>query len=250
MRKRLVVLLALGVSFAAFAQESAPAIDENAPWVVALTKRHDDLIASNGPGTNAALRTKLLAMRDEDQAAPERGLTKVAPEDVEKMQAAANLHATDTRLTAELKAIVLKHGWPTIALVGFDASNAAMLVLTHSPDHAWQRSLLPKLEELAKASKIDGSALALVVDKELVSEGKQQRYGTQFKFQDGAMMMYAVEDPDGLDKRREAALLMPMDVYKKMLSEMYHLPASNMIVRATPPADAPAPAPAKKKTKH
>ena len=240
--RKILVLLLFGFATVAFAQEAAPAAETPA-WMTTLANRRAELSAQNGPGTNKELAIVLLAMQADDQKA--RGFVDGAPVDKDKMVVAPDLAAIDRRLTAQLKAIVLKNGWPTIHLVGMEASNAAMLVLTHSADHAWQRSLLPKLEALAAAGKIDGSALALVVDKELVSEGKLQRYGTQFKFQDGAMMMYAVEDPDGLDKRREAALLMPMDVYRKMLSDMYHLPASEMIVRATPVDAAPA-TPAKK----
>ena len=35
--------------------------------------------------------------------------------------------------------------------------------------------------------------MAMVIDKELVAEGRLQRYGTQFKAVDGGMAMYAVE---------------------------------------------------------
>lgn len=94
-----------------------------------------------------------------------------------------------------MKTIVAAHGWPTIALVGIDASNGALLMLTHSHDHAWQLSLLPQLEKLANTDKIDGSALAPVIDVQLISEGKPQRYGERFKAAEGKMEMYVVEDP-------------------------------------------------------
>jgi hypothetical protein len=205
---------------------------EHSSWAVDLGKRHAELVARNGPGKDAALRARLLRMRDEDQAAPERGLVKVDPKNIDAYRKALNLHATDTRLTAELKAVVAKNGWPTIAMVGYDASNAAMLILTHTRDHVWQRSMLPRLENLASEGKIDGSALATVVDKELVSEGKLQRYGTQFKVMGGKMAMFAVEDREGLDARRAVVFLMPMDAYEHLLSEMYHLPVSAEVASA------------------
>jgi hypothetical protein len=206
-------------------------------WMVDLGKRHQTLIDRNGPGTDAALRDRLLKMKDEDQAAPERGIAKVSPEDKAKYQASANLHETDTKLTAELKEIIAKDGWPTIALVGYDASNAAMLILTHTRDHAWQLGLLPQLEELADKGKIDGSALALVIDKELVAEGQLQRYGSQFKvLPNGEIAMYGVEDPATLDARRARVFLPPMDWYTQQLEQMYHVKASKQVVMATPPA--------------
>lgn len=216
----LAALAALLIPTAVMAQQQ--------PWEAALDKRHNELVAKNGPGTDAALRDRLLAMGKEDQGVRFRNIN--APAD-QKNATAEELAATDRKLTAELEQIVAKRGWPTIQLVGFNASQSAMLILTHSPDHAWQRTMLPKLEQLAHEDKIDGSQVAVAIDKELVSEGKLQRYGSQFKFVDGQAMMVAVEDPANLDKRRAEALLPPMDAYKKLLVDMYHVKMSDMIVR-------------------
>jgi hypothetical protein len=71
-----------------------------------------------------------------------------------------------------------------------------------------------------------------VVDKELVSEHKLQRYGTQFKVVDGAMAMFAVEDPAGLDARRAMVFLMPIKAYEGMLEQTYHLKLSDQVIVA------------------
>jgi hypothetical protein len=234
----LLVVMAVMVvgSGAVRAQDASPASGASqdkaaeAAWMTELANRHQALIDRNGPGTNTALREKLLAMVETDQNA--RGISHGQPMDKDKLQIAKNLAEVDAGLTAQLKEIVAKDGWPTISLVGYDASNGAMLILTHTVDHAWQQSLLPQLEELADTGKIDGSALALVIDKELVSEGKLQRYGTQFKFVDGEAEMFGVEDPTTLDARRATVFLMPMDVYKQMLGQMYHIKVSEKIASA------------------
>jgi hypothetical protein len=186
-------------------------------WKAAIEKRRAALIAANGPGTDASLKAGLLDMKARDQEA--RGIGPGA-KNKDKVEIASNLAEIDAALTAQLKKIVAERGWPTIALVGYDASNAAMLILTHTPDHAWQVSLLPMLE------------LATVIDKELVNEGKLQRYGTQFKYVDGAIAMYGVEDPGGLDRERAEVMLPPLDVYKQQLGAMYHLKVTNQIVMA------------------
>jgi hypothetical protein len=196
----------------------------DAVWMNDMAARHAELIKRNGAGTDAALRDKLVAMYAKDQAARGAGTGHPAY--------TAKTAAVDAELTTELKGIVALHGWPTIALVGFDASNDAMAMLTHTRDHAWQLSLVPRLEKLAADGKIDGSALATVVDKELVSEGKPQRYGTQFKVVDGKMAMIAVEDPAGLDARRAMVFLMPIKEYEAMLSEQYHLKVSDSVAGA------------------
>ncbi len=173
-----------------------------------------------------------MKMRATDQAA--RGFAAAPASASAKHELVQKLPATDAQLTEELKQIVKEKGWPTIAMVGIDASNAAMLILNHTADRAWQQQLLPQLTLLSDTDKIDPSGLALVVDKALVSAGKLQRYGTQFKYVDGAMAMYGVEDPGGLDRKRARALLPPIDVYKEQLTQIYHLPASNTIISATP----------------
>ena len=200
--------------------QSDPAPKATADWEQRLAARHDELVAKNGPGTDTSLRGQLLRMGDEDQKA--RGFANGKPIDPNKVTVAPDLDKIDGRLTAELKQIVGAHGWPTISLVGINASNDAMLILIHSADHAWQSELLPSLEQLAKADKIDGSGLALVIDKELVAAGKAQRYGTQFKFTGDGMQLFEVEDPGDLDARRERMLLPPMDAYRQLMADIYH----------------------------
>jgi hypothetical protein len=216
------LVLCLGMVSGVRAQEAPAAAGGDATWMNDLEARHAELIKRNGPGTDAALREKLVAMYASDQEARGAGTGQPAY--------TAKTADVDAQLTAELKTIVARHGWPTIGMVGFDASNDAMAMLTHTRDHAWQLSLVPRLERLAAEGKIDGSALAVVVDKELVSEGKPQRYGTQFKVVDGKMAMIAVEDPAGLDARRAVVFLPPIRVYEGMLETMYHLKVSSEVV--------------------
>jgi len=239
-RLHLPLLCVVAVCLFVFSSNELAAVQQSASnekpaaWEMEAKKRHDALIEKNGPGTDAALQRELLRMRDEDQAA--RGFTHGQKTSKPTQAMIAALSATDRRLTEELKQIVAKSGWPVISLVGIEASNGAMLILTHTADHAWQRRLLPELQTLAAEDKIDGSSLALVVDKELVAEGKQQLYGTQFKFINGKMAMYAVEDPSHLDERRAKALLPPMNVYRQVLEGIYHLQASEDVVMPTKPS--------------
>ncbi len=218
------LVLCLGMVGGVWAQQTAAAGD--AVWSNDLAARRTELIKRNGPGTDAALRDKLIKMVASDQEA--RGAGTGHP------MYTAKTAAVDMQLTSELKEIVARHGWPTMSMVGLEASNGAMVMLTHTKDHAWQRSMLPRLERLAAEGKIDGSALATVVDKELVSEGKLQRYGTQFKMVDGntKMAMFAVEDPAGLDARRAMVFLTPIGEYEQMLEKGYHVQLSDQVVGA------------------
>ena len=236
------------LALALYYPPQGPAPDQPSPttqpqppeaWELALQQRRQQLVQQNGPGTDTALRDQLLAMRDDDQAA--RGFTHGQQTSAMTPELIQKLSATDASLTQQLKQIVQQKGWPTIALVGIEASNAAMLILTHTPDHPWQRELLPQLQTLADDGKIDGSPLALVIDKELVAEGKLQRFGSQFKFFNGKMAMFAVESPATLDERRAKALLPPMSVYRQTLVQIYHLELSEDVVMATAPTTSTSP---------
>lgn len=236
MVRSLIVALCIVLSTASssLAQDSSGPKEDTPPaWQLNIEKRQQELVQQNGEGTDAALRAQLLSMRNQDQAA--RGFIHGKQTSTMTKDMIQKLPATDDRLTQQLQQIIKQKGWPTISLVGLDASNGAMLILTHTRDHAWQHQLLPELQSLADAGKIDASPLALLIDKELVAEGKLQRYGSQFKFINGKMAMYAVEDPSHLDELRAKALLPPMDVYKQMMSQIYHLALSDDVVMATAP---------------
>lgn len=110
-------------------------------------------------------------MRKVDQGVRAKVFSSAAAE----REFAPELQKTDARLTQQLEKIVAKQGWPTIGLVGIEASQAAALILLHSPDHKFQRQLLPELETLVRKKKIVGSDIATLIDKNLVAEGRPQR---------------------------------------------------------------------------
>ncbi|MBA0083533.1 MAG: hypothetical protein HRJ53_00910 [Acidobacteria bacterium Pan2503] len=45
-----------------------------------------------------------------------------------------------------------------------------------------------------------------------------------YKAVHGKIAIWPVEDPEHLEERRARYLLPPMDVYRKMLGDMYHMP--------------------------
>jgi len=217
------------VATVAFSQDIT---SQQAAWEKAADARHDSLVKHWGTGSDPALREKLHAMYVRDQDA-RRFMTTLPPaqwtDSLGKQQRDA-----DAALTLQLKEIVATRGWPTFRLVGVDGSGQAMLILNHSADQAWQCKMLPQLEKFAENGEIDGSDLAMFVDKILISAGKPQRYGMRFKFADGKMQMYAVEDPEHLAERRERAMLPPLAVYKHVLAEVYHLKETDEIAQPEP----------------
>ena len=191
-------------------------------WEVRAEANARRLIAKNGTGADLQLKRDLLKMRDDDQGIRNRLNAALEPQ---KPALTKEMESTDVRLTDQLKRIVVDKGWPTIFLVGAEASQAAATILVHSPDHDWQRRMLPLLHKLVEQQKIFGSDIAGLTDRILVSKGKPQEFGTQFKQVDGKMVMMPVRDLKHLEQKRAKYLLPPMPVYRQLISDMYHLPA-------------------------
>jgi hypothetical protein len=105
-----------------------------------LEAKVEELIRKNGKGTDQELKERLIAMAKRDQAVrkPEY-VSGAAPADIVQEQ-----ERVDNELTAELRQIVAQKGWPSIELVGLQASEDAALILTHSRDYAFQKVLLPR----------------------------------------------------------------------------------------------------------
>lgn len=201
-------------------------------WEKAVQTRHDALVKQWGDGSDSSLREELRAMYARDQEA--RRFMMTLPQSQWTDLMSKQQQQTDMDLTAQLKKIVMTKGWPTFRLVGVDGSGQAMLILNHSQDHAWQNEMLPRPEKLAKEGEIDASNFAMFVDKALVAAGKPQRYGMNFKFVDGKLQMYAVEDPEHLREWRERIMLPPLPVYKHMMAELYHLKITDEIAQPDP----------------
>jgi len=171
-------------------------------------------------GSDPALRKHLLAMQKTDRTIRDR-IMVLSPEKQATMAPA--LQSTDEKLTRELKEIVAQKGWPTINLVGRDASEAASSILLHSRDRDFQKTLLPELEKLVAEDQIAGSNVALLVDTILRAEGKPQRFGTQFKIHGDKAVIDPVEDPARLDERRAKYQLSSMAEYKYVISQLYRV---------------------------
>jgi hypothetical protein len=190
-------------------------------WEKRFDQQTEKIVKANGTGTDLALQQQILRMVEEDQEIRKK---HIAPNEQEFPELVKQMEQTDVRLTNELKQIVASHGWPTVALVGIRASQAAALILIHSPDRDWQEQLIPQLQKLVDLDQIIGSDIAPLIDKVLLSRGQLQRFGTRFKITGGKMVLEPVEDPKHLEERRARYLLPPMKIYRAMLRDMYKMP--------------------------
>jgi hypothetical protein len=118
-------------------------------------------------------------------------------------RAMEELHSRNADLLSE---IVDAIGYPTIAKVGKEASEAAWLVIQHSIS---QPSFMKKCWELLQISvsenKADPIQLAYLSDRIAVLEGKTQLYGTQFDWdENGKLSPNLYDDLAKVNKRRTA----------------------------------------------
>jgi hypothetical protein len=120
-----------------------------------------------------------------------------------------------------MRDIITHQGWPTEAMVGKRGVFSAWLLIQHaSPDLLKQ--CLPGMAAAADRGELPWSEVALSIDRDLMYDGKPQRYGSQFQTgADGYSDMYQVEDAAHLDQRRATVGLEPMADYKIRLGLKY-----------------------------
>jgi len=164
---------------------------------------------------------ELLELARDDQADREGFSEAIKANDPEY---AKRLTERDAARTLRLKAIVASQGWPTATLVGRDGVNAAWLLLQHSADSAWQKTMLPVLEQAAVAGEIGRGDVALLTDRVLVRSGQAQRYGSSFSVVDGRLVADPIDDESKVDARRAEVGLPPMAEYARLLADMYKMP--------------------------
>jgi hypothetical protein len=173
--------------------------------------------------TNLTLRKELLAMVQQDQDI--RNELIKSGVDHPNREISARMDAIDARNTAKMKRIVKRHNWPRAEIVGWDGTEAAFMVVQHSP-HSFQKELLPLMQKEYEAGHLSGPNYALFLDRVLVEDGRPQVYGCRAKsfddWKDGLPALYPIEDEANVDKRRAEVGLSPLAEYREMLKQMYH----------------------------
>jgi hypothetical protein len=118
----------------------------------------------------------------------------------------------------KIEAILEKHGWLGEEVVGYTGNSALFLVIQHS-ELETQLKYLPMLRKAVEEKKAKPSQLALMEDRSNMRQNKKQIYGSQIKCNTSntdnskKCYVYAIEDPENVDKRRIAIGLLPMSDY-------------------------------------
>lgn len=172
------------------------------------------------------LREELLSMVRADQEAREVLIANLKSGGVPDSLDEARMIAIDEKNTARLKEIVEKYGWPDAVLVGRDGTEAAILLVIHAPDVAFQEKMLPFIYKAYLNGELDGQSYALLVDKIRVAQNRPQVYGTQFlrieEWKDGEPVLHPVEDEAHLDERRAELGMIPLQEYIEFIKQLYN----------------------------
>jgi len=137
------------------------------------------------------------------------------------------------RNAQRLDAIIDQHGWPGNSLVGEEAANAAWLILQHAiGSPALQRKCLPILKENAELGEIEPFQAAYLEDRICVFEGRLQRYGTHFDWdENGELSPQPLQDAERVDEYRRSVGLGSLSERTKQMRRQARLE------RQSPPSD-------------
>lgn len=114
----------------------------------------------------------------------------------------------------QLSEIVGEHGWPDGDIAGKDGAEAAWRIVQHAIDQPdFQRRMFGKLLEAAAEGRIERWQPAFLEDRIRALEGRPQKYGTQFDWdENGEMSPYPeIEDPSIVDELRASVSLPPLE---------------------------------------
>lgn len=121
---------------------------------------------------------------------------------------------TDRANTAFLENFVEDRGWPAAELYGEEISQAAWLITQHSDRNiGFQRRALELLQAELTGPFADKSGFAYLFDRVAINSGRPQRYGTQIRCEEGAVVPKPLEDVARLDILRDAMELGPIEDY-------------------------------------
>jgi hypothetical protein len=115
------------------------------------------------------------------------------------------------RHAARMGEILDAHGWPGRQLVGDAGARAAWLVVQHAIAHPDLQRRALRLLQAAPAGDVLPREIAMLEDRIRSFEGRPQRYGTQFDWDDrGEIGPLPIDEPSSVDDRRRAVGLPPL----------------------------------------
>lgn len=128
--------------------------------------------------------------------------------------------AIDLIHLARIKSIVDQIGWPSISLVGEEASDGAWLLVQHADsDVLFQEKSLKMMKKLSE-DELNKKNIAYLEDRVRTNKSQPQIYGTQFELStSGELIPKPINDSKNIDERRKSMGLNSMTEYIKELKQ-------------------------------
>lgn len=124
----------------------------------------------------------------------------------------------------QVVASIIEHcGFPKVEEHGYKSVQAAFVVIQHA-DKRIREKYYPMIVESAGRGDIPRSEVALMEDRILMDRGEKQKYGSQVRKEYGSdeWILYPIQDPENVDKRRAEVGLGPLDDYLKHFGIIYN----------------------------
>jgi len=167
------------------------------------------------------LQAELLAMQSEDQDLLQKLIDNG---ELKEDSYHPEMKAIHEKNSARMKAIIQDVGWPTISLVGDEASKAAWLIVQHAiSDEVFMTQCLTLLQRAIANNDAEPWCFAYLKDRTLTRKNKPQIYGTQFDFQDGKVVPFPIEDINIVDALRKELGLDTIAEASERIQQRYKL---------------------------
>ena len=161
--------------------------------------------AQRPPATTDAERLERMGAIDQSwrRYMGELRLEGLSAEEVREAYAAivARTEPIDQLHRDQVMAMLPAEGWFSFSAYGREASEAAFHIINHSDDET-RMAVLPALERMAAAGEADPVDFATMYDRVQKSQGRPQRYGTQFDCVEHRPVLYRLEDPARIEELR------------------------------------------------
>jgi Family of unknown function (DUF6624) len=174
--------------------------------------------------TMGEIRDELEAMAELDRTLMRQAIGQNAHDP----STVSTIHAIDRAQSDRLKEIVDYVGWPTRAMVGLKATQAAYMVIQHAGhDIEFQNRSLAMMVDLVEEGELPASYVALLTDRIRMFQDQPQLFGTQMAMardEFGAMVptpTVPIEDPEHLDERRALMGMPPFSEFVGAIAAAY-----------------------------
>jgi hypothetical protein len=136
------------------------------------------------------------------------------------------MNQTDSINLSKVANIIDKYGWPGEDIIGRQGSSTLWAVIQHSSIEN-QLKYLPLMREAVNRGNARTTQLALLEDRILTNQGKEQIYGTQVRTDSlGKTEFFPIKDERNVNKRRFSVGLGPLQWYAKSIGFEYRFTKS------------------------